>query len=57
MAGILSAMTYYDGPEEDETSIRNLADSLYRRVEWDWMLNDSMRLSMGWHPEKGFYRQ
>lgn len=54
MAGILSAMTYYDGPEGDETSIRNLADSLYRRVEWDWMLNDSMRLSMGWHPEKGF---
>ena len=54
MAGILSAMSYYDGPEEAEVNIRSLADSLYRRVEWDWMLNDSMRLSMGWNPEKGF---
>ena len=56
MAGILSAMSYFDGSGDQEASIRNYADSLYRRVEWDWMLNDSMRLSMGWHPERGFIK-
>ena len=54
MAGVLSAMTYFDRENPEEQKIRTLAGSLYRRVEWDWMLNDSMRLSMGWHPEHGF---
>jgi hypothetical protein len=54
MAGILSAMSYYDGKSEVENKIRNLADKLYRRVEWDWMLDKDGLLSMGWHPEKGF---
>lgn len=54
MAGILSVMTYFDRENDREKSIRQLADLLYRRVEWDWALNDNMRLSMGWRPEKGF---
>ena len=54
MAGVLSAMSYFDGEDETEQAIRQLADALYRRVEWDWALNDSGRLSMGHHPEKGF---
>lgn len=54
MAGILAAQTYFDQDNPIEKEIRELADFLYRRVEWDWMLNDEMRLSMGWHPEKGF---
>jgi len=51
MAGILSSMSYYDGESEVEQSIRATADSLYRRVEWDWMMNDSTWMYMGWHPE------
>ncbi len=54
MAGILSVMTYFDGVDETERGIRDLADRLYRRVEWDWMMNDTTRMWMGWHPEKGF---
>ncbi|MGB3078365.1 MAG: glucoamylase family protein [Saprospiraceae bacterium] len=54
MAGILSSMSYFDGDNVTEKSIHALSDSLYRRVEWDWMLNDSVRLWMGWHPESGF---
>lgn len=54
MAGVLSAQSYFDGSGEAEQRIRQLADSLYRRVEWDWALNDTTRLSMGWHPERGF---
>lgn len=54
MAGILSCMTYFNGGNPTEVAIRQTADSLYRRVEWDWMLGPNHRLSMGWRPEKGF---
>ncbi len=56
MAGILSCMTYFDGDDEVESQIRSIADGLYRRVEWDWFMNDNNLLSMGWHPEKGFLK-
>jgi hypothetical protein len=53
-AGVLSAQSYFDGDSDDEQQIRSLADSLYLRAEWDWFLNDAGRISMGWHPDKGF---
>ncbi len=56
MAGILSAMSYFDGNNETERKIREKADWLYRRVEWDWALNEKGNLSMGWHPETGFLK-
>jgi predicted esterase len=52
MAGILACMTYFDRDEEED--IRSLADRLFRRVEFPWMVNAHGRLSMGWYPEKGF---
>ena len=54
MAGILSARQYFDGNSEEERRIRELADQLYRRVEWDWTLNDEGRMSMGWRPDRRF---
>lgn len=54
MAGILSAMSYYDRDTPVENSIEAYSDSLFRRVEWDWMVTDTATLSMGWHPEGGF---
>lgn len=54
MAGVLSVMSYFDGKDPKEEKIRQLADALFRRVEWDWALNQNQRISMGWHPEKGF---
>ena len=56
MAGVLSAQSYFDQDNETEQEIRNVADALYRRVEWDWALNDRGLLSMGWHPEKGYIK-
>lgn len=56
MAGVLSAMSYFDGDNETEKKIREKADWLYRRVEWDWFLNEKGNLSMGWHPERGFLK-
>jgi len=54
MAGILTCQSYFDGDNENEKQIRQLADSLYTRVEWDWAMNGNEHMSMGWHPEKGF---
>jgi hypothetical protein len=54
MAGILSAMSYFDRDDPAEQEIRDLADQIYCRVEWDWMLQPDGLLSMGWHPESGF---
>lgn len=54
MAGILSCQSYFDGEDDAEAKIRALADSLYRRVEWDWAMNGQEWMSMGWHPESGF---
>lgn len=51
MAGILSVMSYFDGEHETERAIREAADFLYRRVEWDWMMNGKETMSMGYHPE------
>ncbi len=55
MAGVLSCMSYFDD-EKDETEqeIRMLADKLFQRVDWTWMMKHNGRMSMGWHPEKGF---
>lgn len=54
MAGVLSVMSYFDQDDPVEKEIRDLADFLYRRVEWDWFLTKDNLISMGWHPERGF---
>lgn len=54
MAGILSCQSYFSGSSPREERIRELADSLYLRVEWDWAMNGKEWMSMGWHPESGF---
>lgn len=54
MAGVLSVQSYFDQENEQETSIRALSDSLFRRVEWDWAMQEDGYMSMGWRPERGF---
>jgi hypothetical protein len=53
MAGVLFAQSYFDRDDEAEREIRDLADRLYRRVEWSWMQPRAPLIGMGWHPEKG----
>ncbi len=38
----------------EDAEIRSLAERLYHRVEWPWMLNGGQTLCMGWKPESGF---
>lgn len=54
LAGILYAKEYFADAHEDEEAIRALADSIYHRVDWNWMRNWEPTLTMGWHPETGF---
>ncbi|MEP0548891.1 MAG: glucoamylase family protein [Rhodothermales bacterium] len=58
-AGALAAATYFDGDGEAEREVRSLADAIYRRADWTWMLNPESggageAVSHGWRPERGF---
>jgi hypothetical protein len=54
IAGALTAASYFDGDDPAETELRELAESLYRRVDWKWALDGKATLSHGWKPESGF---
>ena len=54
MMGTLFAQSYYDGKDPREVEIRELADVLYKRVDWRWLQQRGPLLSMGWFPESGF---
>lgn len=51
MMGVLFAQSYYDGDDAREREIRALAETLYGRVEWDWMRPRAPLISMGWNPD------
>jgi hypothetical protein len=53
-AGMLTCAQYFDGDSEDETELRRLADALYRRADWRWVLAGGAAVSHGWRPETGF---
>jgi len=52
MAGILVAGSYFDRTGEAE--IRDLAEALYRRVDWAWAQGGETTLRQGWRPGSGF---
>ncbi|MDD4645673.1 MAG: glucoamylase family protein [Bacteroidales bacterium] len=54
MAGVLTCQSWFTRDNSTERRIRELADSLYLRVQWDWAMNGQSVMSMGWTPEKGF---
>ncbi len=56
LAGALTAGIYFDADTEDEHEIRTLADSLYRRADWQWAQNQGETLTHGWKPESGFLK-
>ena len=54
LGGMLFAQSWFDADEPDERRIRALAEGLYRKVEWDWIVPRGTFVGMGWHPETGF---
>jgi hypothetical protein len=53
-AGALTVGTYFDRDTPDEVEIRNVADTLYRRADWNWARDGGPTLTHGWRPESGF---
>jgi len=56
IAGALTAASYFDRDTKSENEIRSLAESLYKRVDWNWAQNGALTVSHGWKPETGFIR-
>ena len=54
VAGALLCQSYFDGADVEETEIRELADEIYRRVDWRWAQPHAPAISLGWSPEEGF---
>ena len=54
LAGVLVASVYFSGNTPGETEIRDLADALYRRVDWHWACGGRPTVRQGWKPDSGF---
>jgi len=50
LGGVLFAESYYDRNTPQEKEIRQLADAIYRDVDWPWMQARKPLISMGWTP-------
>ncbi len=55
LGGVLVCREYFDRGDSVETGVRALADSIYRRVDWTFMLARPPLISMGWTPEHGLH--
>jgi len=51
LCGVLTARQHFKSPE-----VRRLAEQIYHRVDWQWMLRGTNVLSHGWKPESGFLK-
>jgi hypothetical protein len=54
IAGALSCANYFTGHTDDEKEISRLADELYKRIDWQWALNGTKTICLGWKPGSGF---
>jgi len=49
LCGALTAKAHFDDPE-----IKALAQQIYERLDWPWLLDGGATFSMGWQPQTGF---
>jgi hypothetical protein len=54
IAGMLTAGLYFVDDTPEEAELRELADVLYRRIDWRWAQGDGGTIKQGWKPESGF---
>ncbi|HRX00354.1 MAG TPA: glucoamylase family protein, partial [Cyclobacteriaceae bacterium] len=55
LMGVLAAQSYFDSNDPAEIEIRNRAQSIYDRVEWDYMLESNrQQYYLGWKPNELF---
>ena len=56
IAGVLSAAGYFMEDNSEEKELRDIADYLYRRIDWVWALNGKANICHGWKPTSGFLK-
>jgi hypothetical protein len=54
IAGALTARMYFDADTAQEDELREIADQLYRRIDWRWAQDGGTTMKQGWKPESGF---
>jgi hypothetical protein len=54
IAGALTAAQYFTADTAEETELRELADFLYRRIDWRWSQDGGDTIRQGWKPECEF---
>jgi len=54
IGGMLTAAAYFHADAPAEREIRDLAEHLYARADWQWALNGGATVTHGWKPESGF---
>ena len=54
-AGALFCQSYFDRDDPSEQAIRDAAEQMYGRAEWDWAQPRPNAITMGWTPEHGFH--
>lgn len=60
IAGIIFCRQFYDQQNETENQIRELADKILNRLDWEFFImpkesEDANSISMGWTPENGLH--
>jgi len=53
-AGILTAAEYFIDNHPEEREVRQIADFLVGRIDWQWATCGKATLTHGWKPESGF---
>ncbi len=56
IAGILSAVHYFNREDKKEKEVCTLAVELYERIDWQWATNSKSYISHGWKPKTGFLK-
>lgn len=54
IGGVLTAASYFDADTADDVEVREIADTLYRRIDWLWAQDGGDTITQGWKPESGF---
>ena len=54
LAGVLTASVYFSEDTPSENEIRERADAIYRRIDWQWARGGGTTVRQGWKPESGF---
>ncbi len=54
LAGVLTASAYFTADTSSEKEIRERAEAIYWRIDWQWACGGATTVRQGWKPGSGF---